>query len=91
MSRIAIKFNGKNVRQLADEIAKIVGKSCTFAYRYTLQFEIEDAAEIIKVAEDAATYWKSIKKPSMVVAAETIRSAIAEVVITERARISWSS
>lgn len=85
-----IKCNGRNVRQLADEIAKIVGKSCSFQYRYTLIFEEEDAVEVLKVAEDAVKYWKSIKKNAMASAAETLRSMVAEAMITEKARLSWS-
>ena len=85
-----IKINGRNCRELADEFARIVGKSAHFnMYGYRLEFEMDDAEALVRTAEDAARYWQSRGKRAMAQAADTVRELIRAEIISESARLSW--
>lgn len=79
------KINGRNCRELAEELAKIVGKSVHFnAYGYVLTFDEDDAEELRQTAEDAGAYWFRIGKRAKGMAADAVRERISEAIISER-------
>jgi hypothetical protein len=87
-----IKINGRNARQMAEEISKIVGKSVHFnLYGWVLSFEMQDAAELAMVAEDAAKYHKSVGKKGLSEGAELIRSKVKELMISESYALSFAN
>jgi hypothetical protein len=86
-----IKIDGRNCRQIADECAKIVGKSAHFnLYGYLLTFDACDAEELSAVLLDAHNHWMRMRKPSLAKAAEVVRAKVFEVIASERTARSFS-
>ncbi len=74
------KINGRNARELAAEIAKIVGGSVHFnSYGYVLTFDAADADQLELTAAHAMHYWHSVKNRAKSEAAHAVRRKINEV------------
>jgi hypothetical protein len=87
-----IKIHGRNCRELAHEIAIMIGKSVHFSmYNYSLSFDECDGAEIVAIAADAAKHYARIGKKAKAIAAETVRSAVNDVMISLRYARSFQS
>ena len=86
-----LKINGRNCREMAHDAAKAAGKSCHFnMVNYSLNFDLDDAVELELTLADSAKYWLRMGKRAKAIAAETVRDAVVEVIMTERARLSWT-
>lgn len=87
----SFKINGRNCREMAEEIARLVGKSARVnVYAWVMSFDMDDAVELQMVTEDAAKYWRSVGKRAKAVAADTIREKVSECIISERCALSFA-